>query len=62
MDKKKIMKTAWNNFKYGPARFQRSFSLCLKVSWEIEKRPKNVWLTADDSAQLITSMINAGVK
>lgn len=49
MNKKAIMKRAWLNYKCGPARFQRSFSLCLKTAWEIAKRPQEISL-ADSEA------------
>ena len=49
MNKKEIMQRAWSTYIGGPARFQRSFSLCLKTSWEIAKRPQMISL-ADSEA------------
>lgn len=49
MNKRAIMKRAWSTYIGGPARFQRSFSLCLKTSWEIAKRPQGISL-ADSEA------------
>ena len=49
MNKKAIMQRAWLTYKCGPARFQRSFSLCLKTAWEISKRPQEISL-ADSEA------------
>ena len=49
MNKREIMQRAWITYIGGPARFQRSFSLCLKTSWEIAKRPQEISL-ADSEA------------
>jgi hypothetical protein len=49
MNKREIMQRAWLTYKCGPARFQRSFSLCLKTAWEIAKRPQMISL-ADSEA------------
>ena len=49
MNKREIMQRAWITYIGGPARFQRSFSLCLKTSWEIAKRPQTISL-ADSEA------------
>lgn len=49
MNKRAIMQRAWATYIGGPARFQRSFSLCLKTSWEIAKRPQIISL-ADSEA------------
>ena len=49
MNKKAIMQRAWATYIGGPARFQRSFSLCLKTSWEIAKRPQMISI-ADSEA------------
>jgi hypothetical protein len=49
MNKREIMQRAWATYIGGPARFQRSFSLCLKTSWEIAKRPQEISL-ADSEA------------
>ena len=49
MNKREIMQRAWSTYIGGPARFQRSFSLCLKTAWEIAKRPQMISL-ADSEA------------